>query len=162
MALPTTRQRPSTPRPIQRWDPFRELEEVQERMGQLMESVWSGGDGDTQTRAWVPLVDVEETEDAWIVEADLPGAKTADIDVDVRDAELVVSGDIKERERKGLIRRRTRKTGEFELRMTLPGSADAEKVDADFDDGVLTVRIPKAEKSKPRRIEVRSNKGADG
>jgi HSP20 family protein len=155
MAVPATRRRPGAAQPIQRWDPFRELEEVQDRMGQLIENVWSGGD--EPGRPWSPLIDIEETDDAWIVEAELPGAKAADINVEVRDSDLVVSGDIKEKERKGLLRRRTRRTGSFELRMTLPGPTDADSVDADLEDGVLTVRIPKAEQAKRRRIAVKSN-----
>jgi HSP20 family protein len=68
----------------------------------------------------------------------------------------VVSGEIKERERVGLLRRRTRRTGEFELRVTLPGRVDAGEVEANLDDGVLTVRIPKPEDARPERVEVQS------
>ena len=84
-----------------------------------MQGVWS------DTRAgngapWVPPVDVEETEDAWIVEAELPGVDKKDVDVQVRDSELTITGEIKERERKGILRRRTRRVGEFEFRVALP------------------------------------------
>ena len=105
---------------------------------------------------FIPLVDIEETEDAWIVEAELPGVKSEDVNVEVRGSELAISGEIKEREREGILRRRTRKTGEFDYHITLPGDADAENIDADLRDGVLTVRIPKPEQERPRRIDVRS------
>jgi HSP20 family protein len=154
MALPAQTARGSTVLP-ERWDPFRELDELQSRMGQLMENVWSGA-GSLGNGIWSPPVDIEETDDAWIVEADLPGVKHADVNVDVRDSELVVSGDIKERERKGILRRRTRRTGRFELRVTFPGQVNADKVKAKVGDGVLTVRIPKAEQEGSRRIEVKS------
>jgi HSP20 family protein len=140
--------------PIQRYQPFPEIQELQEQLGHLMEHVMSGEDGGV----WVPNVDIEETEDAWVVEAEVPGVKRKDANVEVRDNEVVISGDIKERERKGVLRRKTRRVGRFEFRVTLPGQTDAEKVEADLEDGVLTVRIPKPEETRPRQIEVRSNR----
>ena len=151
MALPV-RRRDTAPQPIQRWDPFRELEGLQEQLSQLMQHT-SDGNG---AAPFIPLVDIEETEDAWIVEAELPGVKPEDVNVEVRGSELAISGEIKEREREGILRRRTRKTGEFDYHITLPGDADAEKIEADLHDGVLTVRIPKPEQERPRRIDVRS------
>jgi HSP20 family protein len=137
-----------------RWGPARELEELHERMDQLMEGLWSGmaPNGD---RIWTPLVDIEETEEAWIIEAEVPGAKRKDINVEVQDSELIIAGEIKERERKGLLRRRTRRTGQFDFRVTLPGGADPDGIKASVDDGVLTVQVPKPEQARPRRIEVK-------
>jgi HSP20 family protein len=154
MALPV-RRRDVSPQPIRQWEPFRELEDLHEWVGQLMESVWSS-DGLDDARIWSPLVDLEETEDAWIVEAELPGVKRQDVNVEVHDSELAISGEIKERERKGILRRRSRRTGRFDYRVTLPGQADAENIEATLADGVLTVRIPKPEQARPRRVEVRA------
>ena len=151
MALPV-RRRDTAPQPIRRWDPLRELEEVQEQLAQLMQQTSDGNGG----APFIPLVDIEETEDAWIVEAELPGVKPEDVNVEVRGSELAISGEIKERKREGILRRRTRKTGEFDYHITLPGDADAENIDADLRDGVLTVRIPKPEQERPRRIDVKS------
>ena len=151
MALPV-RRRDTAPQPIRRWDPFRELEGLQEQLAQLMQDTTDGNGA----APFIPLVDIEETEDAWIVEAELPGVKPEDVNVEVRGSELAISGEIKEREREGILRRRTRKTGEFDYHITLPGDADAENIDADLRDGVLTVRIPKPEQERPRRIDVRS------
>src|SRR3954467_5523208 len=112
MALPTRHAPPQSQSPIaQRWDPARELEELHGRMDQLMESVFSGT-GIGGNGIWAPRVDIEETEDSWIVEAEIPGASKKDVNVEMRDSELVITGDIKERERKGILRRRTRRTGE--------------------------------------------------
>jgi HSP20 family protein len=151
MALPV-RRRDTAPQPIQRWDPLRELQGLQEQLAQLMQSSSDGNGG----APFIPLVDIEETEDAWIVEAEVPGVKPEDVNVEVRGSELAISGEIKEREREGILRRRTRKTGEFDYHITLPGDADAENIEADLRDGVLTVRIPKPEQERPRRIDVRS------
>jgi HSP20 family protein len=138
----------STGRAPQRWDPFSELEQLQARMAQLVEA------GLPEDGLWTPLADIEETEDAWVVEAELPGVKREDVNVDVRDSEVVVTGEIKERERKGILRRRTRPVGRFEFRVTLPGDTDPERVDAKLADGVLTVRIPKPERARPHRVDV--------
>jgi HSP20 family protein len=153
MALPVRRTTSVSPQPLQRWEPFRELEQLQEHMDRLMQGAWSpagGGNGGT----WMPITDIEETDDAWVIEAELPGVDRKDVNVEMRDSELIISGEIKERQRKGVLRRQTRKTGEFEYRVTLPGDSDAEHIEANLHDGVLTVRVPKTEQAKPRRIEI--------
>lgn len=126
----------------QQWDPFRELFEGMLGMP---------GEG----RVWTPRVDLEETEDAWIVEAEVPGAKREDIDVEVRDGEVVISGEVKERERVGILRHRTRRIGKFEYRLMVPADAETEGIDASLDEGILTVRIPKPEQTTPRHIEIK-------
>ena len=114
------------------------------------------GPGAADGGLFTPPVDIEEMEDAWIVEADLPGVDKDDIEVDVRDGELTITGEIKQRERKGILRRRTRPVGNFEFRVALPGGADPNQVEANVSNGVLTVRIPKPEQARPRRIEVKA------
>ena len=138
------------------WEPFRELDELQRRTAELMESVWSGGTRLGDDPPWVPPVDIEETEDAWIVEADVPGVRRQDVDVEVRDAELVVSGQIVENERTGILRRRTRRAGRFEYRIGLPEQPDPDDTDATLEDGVLTVRVPKSERTRRRHVEVQA------
>jgi HSP20 family protein len=157
MALPVRHHDTGESRPPQRWQPFREFEELHNQMGQLLESLWAPTGGSNGGTAWSPLVDVEETEEAWIVEAELPGVDRKDVTVELRDSELAISGEIKERERKGILRRRTRRTGRFDYRVTLPGQADSEQIEAKLHDGVLTVRVPKTEQARPRRIEVKTS-----
>ena len=153
MALPVRRREQTTSRPPAAWEPFREFDELQRRTAELMESVWSGiGGGEDQP--WIPSVDFEETDDAWIVEAEVPGVRRDDVNVELRDSELVISGEIKERERTGILRRRTRRTGRFEYRVVLPGQPEPDAVEATLDDGVLTVPVPKPEQARPRRVEV--------
>jgi HSP20 family protein len=65
---------------------------------------------------WAPPVDLEETDDVWVVEADLPGVRKGDVTVEVRDGELAIHGEVRERERTGILRRRTRRTGAFDYR----------------------------------------------
>lgn len=136
MSLMPTRQEE---RPVERWDPFRQLEDVHRQM-----------------EAWLPLVDVEETDDAWIIEADVPAAKREDITVELQGDELAIHGEIKERERVGILRRRTRRTGQFDYRVHLPGDIDEDAIRASVDSGVLTVRVPKSERARRRRIEIKA------
>jgi HSP20 family protein len=156
MPLPTRRSQDVRTQPLERWEPFRELEQLHDQMGRLMEGL-PAPFGMTNGGTWVPFVDIEETEDAWIVEAELPGVDRKDVNVELRDSELVITGEIKEKERKGILRRRTRRTGRFEYRVILPGQTSDEKIDANLHDGVLTVRVPKPEQSRPRRIEVKAS-----
>jgi HSP20 family protein len=151
MALPV-RRRDAAPQPVSRWDPLREFEGLQDHLTQLLQRDAADGNGGMP---FVPLVDIEETEDAWIVEAEVPGVKPEDVTVEVRGSELAISGEIKERQREGILRRRTRKTGEFDYHITLPGDADAERIEATLQDGILTVRILKPEQERPRRIDVK-------
>lgn len=148
MSLPSVR--PSGP--VDRWDPFREFDEVYGRLGRLMDSV--AGHFDSAWQAWSPMADVSETEDAYVVEAEVPGVKRADINVDLAGRQLTISGERKEKERQGWFRYRTRRVGRFHYSVTLPQDVDADKIDAKLADGVLTVRAPKSEVAKPRRITV--------
>lgn len=136
-----------------RGDPLREMEDVYDRMGRLMRDFF----GDGGPAGFAALADIEETDDAYLVEIDLPGVRAEDIDVELRDNELRVSGEIKERERTGVLRRRERRVGQFEHVVGLPGDVDPERVEANLSSGVLAVRIGKARRSQPRRIEIRES-----
>jgi HSP20 family protein len=135
-----------------RWDPFRELDELYERMNHL----WETGVGTERADRWVPLADIEETDDAYLIEMELPGVKQDDVDIEINGRELTVSGEIKEKERTGILRRRTRKVGEFHYAVTLPMEIDEESVSANLDGGVLTIRVPKSQQGRSRRIAIGS------
>ena len=156
MALPVKRTTGPTPETRRRWEPFRDLEQLHEDMDRLMQTVWSPAQGGSDG-FWIPVADIEETDDAWIVEAELPGVDRKDVNVELRDAELVISGEVKERERKGIVRRRARRTGRFEYRIALPGHAAEDQIEAKLHDGVLTLRVPKSDTARVRRIEVKSS-----
>lgn len=148
MALPAVRSSDQ----LGRWDPFREFEDLYTQMGRWMDSAFGRLD---QHTAWAPSAEVTETEDAYLVEVDLPGVKRDDVTIDLIGNDLVVIGELKQKERQGLLRHRTRRTGQFSYRVTLPDSVDADKVDASLDEGVLAIRVPKSEAVKPRRIAIR-------
>jgi HSP20 family protein len=134
--------------------PFHSLDDVRSQMDRVIQQLM---DPSTLTEAvWTPPVDIEETEDAWILEADLPGVRREDVNVEMQGDEIVISGEIKERERTGIIRRRARRVGAFEFRVRLPGDIDESNIDANIHGGVLTVRIPKSQ-AESHRVEVKGD-----
>ncbi len=97
------------------------------------------------------FIDIEEQDDAYVREAELPGVKREDVDIALVGNELAIMGELKEKERTGGVRRRTQRTGRFDYRVTLLDQVDAEQIDASLDNGVLTVRAPKSRsRSKAR------------
>jgi HSP20 family protein len=149
----TSRRR--NPSEIIRLSPIREFEDIYDRLGQLMNAAMGdltfGTDGENVP--WIPMADVSETDDAYVIEIDVPGVNKDQIDVQLNDRELVVTGEIKEREHDRR-HRRMRRTGRFEFRTILPGEVNADRVSAQLNDGVLSVTVPKAEVAKPRHIQV--------
>ena len=150
------------PLTTERWDPFREIENAWARMGNLLSDMAGGSVSPVARSPLAPLaaftvpVDVEETDGEFVIELELPGIDKDDLSIELRDDELVITGEIKERERKGIVRRQTRRLGEFEHRITLPGDVDPDSVTARLDNGVLTIRVTKARRSEPRHIEISS------
>ena len=135
-----------------------EFAQLHERMDRLVGEVL-GETGSTAAwpgLGWRPPADVEETADAYLVEIELPALKREDVSVEVSAGELVVDGEIKERQRVGWLRTRTRRTGHFHYRLSLPDDIDPDAVSATLAEGVLNVRIPKTERARRRRIEVRA------
>lgn len=89
-----------------------------------------------------------------MVEVGLPGVRRDDVTIDLIGTELAISGELKEKERQGWFRHRTRRTGQFTYRVTLPHDVNLDAIEAKLADGVLTVRVPKTEAQKPRRIAI--------
>jgi HSP20 family protein len=110
----------------------------------------------TESVGWSPPVDIEEQDNAYVIEAELPGVKKDDVNIELVSNELMITGDIKEREREGILRKRTRRIGRFEYRVRLPEQVDADNVEASLKDGVLSVRVPKHEQAERRTIQVKS------
>jgi HSP20 family protein len=133
------------------WRPLRGFEDIYSEFDRLVQSLM-GGAGSSD--AWLPAADVSETEAAYVIEIELPGVRREDVNVELDGNELVVSGEVKERSREGLLRRRTRRIGNFEYRVTLPGDLRADDVEASLAHGVLTVHVPKAQSTKHNKIDV--------
>ncbi|TMJ96535.1 MAG: Hsp20/alpha crystallin family protein [Actinobacteria bacterium] len=142
----------------ERWEPLSEFEQMTERMRRMLEQTFGGLGVPSPAEAggWSPLVDVEETDDAFVVEAELPGVKRENVNIELVGNELAITGEVKQRERKGALRRQTRHAGRFDYRVSLPDQVDADKIEANLADGVLTVRVPKSERAQRRKIEIKS------
>jgi HSP20 family protein len=144
---------------IVRWNPFREYEDIQTRLDRLFNERTSRREGDeTLFRAdWMPAVDVQETEQEFLIKADLPEVKKEDVKVTVHEGVMTIEGERKlEKEEKGKkFHRIEREYGRFVRKFTLPDGADEAKVAADFKDGVLNVRVPKSAIARPKTVEVK-------
>ena len=118
---------------------------------------WFGGNGGDGSRVLKPAVDVSETEHAIAISFDLPGLKKDEVSIVVEDGVLSVSGEKKfEEETKDKTWHRIERSyGRFHRALTLPAGVDADKAEARFEDGVLTVELPKNEAAKPKKISVR-------
>ncbi len=144
----------------QRWEPLREFEQATERIRRMLDETFGGlswPSSLTEADGWSPLVDIEETDDAYVVEAELPGVKREDVKIEVVGNELTIAGEVKERERKGTLRKRTRRTGRFDYRVGLPSQVDPDKIEAKLHEGVLTLQVPKSERAQRRQIEVKAS-----
>jgi HSP20 family protein len=129
---------------------FGRLTNLQDELDRLFES---------PLRAWAPVLDVREDADNFVIRAELPGLKREDIEVSLQDGALVISGERKvEEKQEGVeIHRQERFYGKFQRALTLPEPVAADKVKAQYTDGVLTVTLPKTEEAKPKQIDVSVN-----
>jgi len=148
----------------ERWEPLSELEQVTQRMRRMLDQTFGGFGWPSsllsEAAGWTPLVDIVEQDDGYVIEAELPGVRREDVNIEVAGNELSITGEIKEPERKGTVRRRTRRTGRFEYRVRLPEQVDALKIEASLDQGILTVRVPKSERAQRQRIEIKSSEAS--
>ena len=150
MALPVRRVDAADRAEASRWDPFDEIQ----RLSARLQSLLSDGGVLDPAIPFVPLADVEETDDAYLIELELPGVAQGDVNVEVTGSRVAVSGERKERQRVGILRRRTRSVGRFHYEVDLSGQIESEKVTAAMDAGVLTVRVPKPADQRRRRIPI--------
>ena len=145
---------------IVRWEPLRELSSLQNEMNRLFNTVFdappAGGGNGGQTRRWVPAMDLLETADHFVLRADLPGMRQEDVAIELEDNVLTISGERKaeHEDRQEGYYRVERAFGGFSRSLTLPKGIDGSAVTAEFDNGVLEVRIPKPEERKPQKISI--------
>jgi HSP20 family protein len=141
---------------IQRWDPWRDIVSLREAMNSLLEESFVRPRAGVGQTAGMPL-DLRETDDGYVVETIVPGAKPEDVEISVLGDTLRISAEVQDKSEqsgeKWLIRER--RFGRFERALTLPMQVKADAATADFRDGVLTISLPKAEVARPRSIQVR-------
>ena len=142
------------------WNPFQEMESLLDRYNQATGRKLASGEGEgAMTLAdWSPTVDIEESDESYLIKADLPGVKKEDINVTFDKGVLGIQGkkeEEKEFDEQGGKRHRTeRYTGRFARFFTLPAEIMPDGIDASYRDGVLSLLIPKAKETKPKSIEV--------
>jgi HSP20 family protein len=141
-----------------RWEPAREINSLQQEMNRLFSTFFDAPAGAPAngTRRWVPAMDLIETDEHFVLRADLPGLSEADIDLSLEENVLTLSGERKvDHEGKGEgFYRVERATGAFSRSLTLPEGVDGDAIAARFDKGVLEVRIPKPEQRRPRKLQI--------
>jgi len=136
--------------------PFRELERMRQDMDRLMEG-FGGRIYRLPTAGVFPLINLTEDKDTYFVRAELPGVKADELDISATGNALSISGERKIGQEDETVRyhRREREAGTFNRIISLPGEVDADKINAELKEGILTIHIPKAEKAKPKQISVK-------
>lgn len=142
--------------PYHTWDPFREIEQLQRRMDRLFQTLW--GERPFWRAGVYPLVNISETKDHVFVRAELPGVRPEDLEVTLKNQNLVLRGErkIPSEGEEVNYHRRERESGFFRRVVRLPVPVDPNQVEATMKDGVLTVTLTKPEEVKPRQIQVKS------
>jgi HSP20 family protein len=142
---------------ITRWDPFREIASFRDQINRLFEDSFARGrSADSDLTVWAPAVDIYETENELVLKADLPDINEKDLDIRVENNMLTLRGERKfeKTTSEDNYLRVERSYGTFSRSFSLPNTVNAESIQADYRNGVLTVRMPKREESKPRQIKV--------
>ena len=137
-----------------RWDPTRELDSLQSDVNRLFDGFFGGRSANA--RRWIPAMDLVEADDHLVLRADLPGMSEDDVEIEIKDGVLTVAGERKaehESKEEGF-HRVERAFGRFSRQLSLPDGIDSDKVTASFDRGVLEVKIPKPEETKPHRVQI--------
>lgn len=146
-----------------RFDPVREIDSLQSEFNRLFDGFF-GAPATSRAHRWLPALDVSEDADSIVVRVDLPGLAEDDVEIEVEDRVLTISGERESKldEKEGTVHRIERSRGSFSRSLTLPEGVDAGAVSAAFDRGVLEVRVPKPEERKPRRIEIGRKPAIEG
>jgi HSP20 family protein len=147
-------------RPDLAWTGFGRLSSLHDELDRLFEAPWAELTRTSQLLSgWTPALDIHEDKDSFIVQAELPGMKREDIEVSLHDGALSISGERKAEKQyeAAEVYRTERCLGKFQRTISLPVPVAADKVKAQYQDGVLTVTLPKTEAAKPKQIDVNVN-----
>jgi HSP20 family protein len=140
---------------VERWTPADEFNRISQELSQLFDDQWSLSAVGRQD-SFIPLADLEETDDAYLIDVELPGLKKKEVHVETDGRRIAVSGERKEQKRSGLLRRHTRSWGQFRYEVVLPDDVDGDNIEATMNDGVLQLWVPKLRTGQQRRqIEVK-------
>ena len=141
---------------VTRWDPFRELTTLQDRVNRLFQETPYPGNEALMTTGFAPAVDVYEDEQAIIVKMEVPGIEMKDLDVRLENNMLTVEGERKfeKEEKEENFHRIERRYGSFTRSFTVPNTIEPESISADCENGVLKIRLPKKAEAKPKQIKV--------
>jgi len=142
-----------------RWNPVRDFSVLQNQMNRLFEDAmgtWLGESNGRGSTGWVPLADIYENENDLIVRAELPGVDPKVVDVRVENNVLTIRGErpFEQKVEQESYHRLERSYGTFSRSFALPTTIDADKIHAEYRDGVLNLTLPKSEKAKPKRIQI--------
>lgn len=142
-----------------RWNPWKEMVSLRDRMNRIFDDVFFRSDRREDAWAegvWIPAVDMFETDDKVVIKAELPGLEKKDISLDLQNGVLTLKGERKSENevKEENYYRREMSCGKFVRSFTLPVDVDAEKIKAEFKNGLLTVEVPKPEGHKPKQIKV--------
>src|SRR3970040_454252 len=142
---------------ITRWDPFRGLTSLQDQVNRLFEgTVAQGRTGEADLASWAPALDIYEAKDELVAQVDLPGVQEKDIDIRLENNTLTIRGERKFEKsvNEENFLRVERAYGSFTRTFSLPNTVNAEGIRADYNQGVLTVHLPKREESKPKQVKI--------
>jgi|SRR4051812_48973528 len=149
-------QRPETGR----WDPLTHLSTLRNEIDRLFESPFADFSEGMQPfmSGWSPALDLHEDKDNFFIRAELPGMKKEEIEISLHDGVLTLSGERKgeKKHEDAEIHRSERFVGRFQRTLTLPSAVDADKVKATYENGILTITLPKSEAAKPKQIQVKT------
>lgn len=141
---------------LTRWDPFRELASMREMMDRVFDRELSAPA--SWSTDWNLALDVVENPDSFVVKASVPGVKPDDLEITYNDRVLTIKGEMHEDRavEQSRYHMRERRYGKFSRSISLPGTIDADHIQANYDAGVLTLTLPKTEEAKPRRIAIQN------
>ena len=148
---------------ISRWDPWGDIASFRDAMDTLLrESVTQPQRGDIVGAFGVPL-DVRETDNEYVIQAELPGVQPENVHLQVQNNTLQISGEVKHEQQEqgqGQWLRRERRHGRFQRTLTLPRPVESDRANAEFEHGILTVTLPKAQEARAKSIPIRSGQGS--
>lgn len=143
-----------------KWDPFKELDEMSQRLNRLFGRPATQAEGGRESLAtvdWAPSVDISESDNEYVIKAEIPDVKKEDVKVTVENGQLTIQGERKQEkeEKNKRYHRIERSYGSFMRSFSVPDSVDESKAKAEYKDGMLTLTLPKTEKAKPKALEVK-------